>query len=102
MHSHLPDEEAPLECMQRPGEVVFVPKGWQHATVNTKQTLGLLAQVSSGQLKKEREGVEKVAALRARRTELEQQGASMLALRLSAFRSAGSAPFPDRREDVFL
>ena len=68
--------------MQRPGEVVFVPKGWQHATVNTKQTLGLLAQVSSGQLQKEREGVEKVAALRARRTELEQQGAS---LRLSAF-----------------
>ena len=76
--------------MQRPGEVVFVPKGWQHATVNTKQTLGLLAQVSSGQLQKEREGVEKVAALRTRRTELEQQGAS---LHLSAFRPAGSLRF---------
>ena len=98
VHAHLPEEEAPLECMQRPGEVVYVPKGWQHATVNTKQTLGLLAQVSSGRLQKEREGVEKVAALRARRTELEQQGASP---RLSAFRSAGSAPFP-YREDAFL
>ena len=39
VHPHLPPEEAPIECMQRPGEVVFVPAGWQHATVNSQETI---------------------------------------------------------------
>ncbi|KAM4531700.1 jmjC domain-containing protein 8 isoform 2-T2 [Odontesthes bonariensis] len=33
-YPHLPEEEAPLECTIRPGEVLYFPDRWWHATLN--------------------------------------------------------------------
>ncbi|KAM4535811.1 jmjC domain-containing protein 8 [Fundulus diaphanus] len=33
-YPYLPEEEAPLECTIRPGEVLFFPDRWWHATLN--------------------------------------------------------------------
>ncbi|KAM3598664.1 uncharacterized protein V6R79_021085 [Siganus canaliculatus] len=33
-YPHLPPEEAPLECTIRPGEVLYFPDRWWHATLN--------------------------------------------------------------------
>uniref|UniRef100_H2L3K5 Jumonji domain containing 8 n=1 Tax=Oryzias latipes TaxID=8090 RepID=H2L3K5_ORYLA len=33
-YPHLPEDEAPLECTIRPGEVLFFPDRWWHATLN--------------------------------------------------------------------
>jgi len=43
--------EAPLECIQKPGDVIYVPKYWYHATINlaesTAVTGGPPAQVAA-------------------------------------------------------
>ena len=31
----------PLECEQRPGDVLFVPRLWGHGTVNLGETIGV-------------------------------------------------------------
>lgn len=31
--------ERPLECVQTPGDVLFIPDGWEHATLNLGQTV---------------------------------------------------------------
>ncbi|XP_031698307.1 jmjC domain-containing protein 8, partial [Anarrhichthys ocellatus] len=33
-YPHLPEEEAPLECTISPGEVLYFPDRWWHATLN--------------------------------------------------------------------
>ncbi|KAG7233727.1 hypothetical protein INR49_006648 [Caranx melampygus] len=33
-YPHLPEDEAPLECTIRPGEVLYFPDHWWHATLN--------------------------------------------------------------------
>ncbi|XP_028310633.1 jmjC domain-containing protein 8 isoform X2 [Gouania willdenowi] len=33
-YPHLPEDEAPLECTIRPGEVLYFPDRWWHATLN--------------------------------------------------------------------
>jgi hypothetical protein len=35
----------PLECVQRAGEVAFVPTGWNHATINLEPTVGMAYEV---------------------------------------------------------
>jgi hypothetical protein len=30
----------PLECIQQTGELLYVPEGWYHATVNLGDTVG--------------------------------------------------------------
>jgi len=34
-----------LECVQEPGEVIFVPSRYLHAVINTKDSIGIAAQV---------------------------------------------------------
>ena len=38
-----------LECTQEAGDVVFVPHGYSHAVVNTKDSIGLANQVREGE-----------------------------------------------------
>ncbi|KAM7387641.1 hypothetical protein PAMA_009991 [Pampus argenteus] len=33
-YPHLPEDEAPLECTIQPGEVLYFPDRWWHATLN--------------------------------------------------------------------
>ena len=37
-------DEAPIHCVQRPGEAVFVPDGWPHATINVDDAVGMAWQ----------------------------------------------------------
>ena len=44
---HLPDAEyEPLECMQYPGDVVYVPLHWGHAVLNAQDSIGLAVEFS--------------------------------------------------------
>ena len=36
---------APLECIQQAGEVLFVPAGWHHATLNLADSVGLAVEL---------------------------------------------------------
>jgi len=36
-----PRSERPLECFQDGGDLLVMPEGWGHATLNTKQSIGL-------------------------------------------------------------
>jgi quercetin dioxygenase-like cupin family protein len=35
----------PLECVQRAGEVIYLPAGWKHLTVNVGEAIGVGSQV---------------------------------------------------------
>ena len=37
-----------LECIQRPGEILYVPEGWYHATLNYGETLAVAQQARVG------------------------------------------------------
>ena len=37
--------DRPLQCVQRPGDVIFVPAGWSHATLTMGETLGVAQMV---------------------------------------------------------
>ena len=36
--------QAPLECVQGPGELLYVPSGWAHATINLDECVGLAVE----------------------------------------------------------
>ena len=36
----LKEEHRIMECMQRPGEVIYVPSSWGHAVLNTADSIG--------------------------------------------------------------
>jgi hypothetical protein len=40
----LSEDERPYQCVQQPGEVVYLPAGWAHLTVNLDETIGAGAQ----------------------------------------------------------
>ena len=44
VYPKLPTTHRPLECVQRPGDVVFVPKDWFHATANVGDTVAVAQQ----------------------------------------------------------
>jgi hypothetical protein len=35
----------PIECVQEAGEVLFVPSGWEHATANEAESIGLAMEM---------------------------------------------------------
>ena len=38
-YTSLNDQQRPLECVQEPGDVVYLPDGWLHATVSLGPTV---------------------------------------------------------------
>jgi len=34
IYPNLSDEDKPIECIQEPGEILYVPEGWYHAVIN--------------------------------------------------------------------
>ena len=38
-YTELAPEQQPLECVQEPGDVVYLPDGWLHATVSLGPTI---------------------------------------------------------------
>ncbi|XP_068193699.1 jmjC domain-containing protein 8 [Antennarius striatus] len=38
-YPHLPEDKTPLECTIRPGEVLYFPDGWWHATLNLENSV---------------------------------------------------------------
>jgi hypothetical protein len=45
---HLKGEERPLQCSQRAGEVMYLPPGWKHLTLNIGETVGVGGQAIYG------------------------------------------------------
>ena len=38
-------KQKPLKVVQRPGELLFVPTAWSHATLNLETTLGVAIEI---------------------------------------------------------
>ncbi len=38
----------PIECVQRPGDVLYVPARWTHATINLDECVGLALELDTG------------------------------------------------------
>jgi len=36
---------APIEYVQRPGEIVFVPEGWSHGVINLEAVVGVAVEL---------------------------------------------------------
>jgi len=53
----------PIECLQRPGDIMYVPSGWSHQTINVGEALGVGAQRVFGG--KEKEDIAEVALKRS-------------------------------------
>ena len=53
-------EERPLDCVQQPGELLYLPGGWPHLTLNDGEVIGAGAQaeLSSDDLENLRRGAE--------------------------------------------
>ena len=43
----LPDCERPIELVQRPGEVVYVPRGWWHTVLNLEESVAYTRNIVS-------------------------------------------------------
>ena len=41
MYPHLKPEERPIELIQEPGEIIFVPSGWWHTVLNVTDTIAV-------------------------------------------------------------
>ena len=50
MVAKLPPEQRPLEIVQKPGDCVFVPALWWHATYDEEPTLGIGSQFSMAEV----------------------------------------------------
>lgn len=38
-------DEKPVECFQVPGDIIYIPEGWYHSTVNCGQSLAIASQI---------------------------------------------------------
>lgn len=56
VYPHLSHDERPLECVQRAGELVYVPESWWHGTINNGKpfTLSFAAQLKRPETRNER------------------------------------------------
>ncbi|KAK3235289.1 hypothetical protein CYMTET_54500 [Cymbomonas tetramitiformis] len=41
VYPNIPPHERPIECVQRPGETIFVPSGWWHCVLNLSLTVAV-------------------------------------------------------------
>ena len=41
------NSNAPLQCMQYEGDVIFVPRDWGHGVINTQSTIGVAVEFNS-------------------------------------------------------
>lgn len=41
VYPYLPEELKPLEHIQQPGEIVFLPSGWWHCILNASETIAV-------------------------------------------------------------
>ena len=37
-----------IQCVQGPGDMVYVPEGWGHSTVNLDETIGVAMEMDHG------------------------------------------------------
>ena len=44
-YTTLSERERPLECVQEPGDVVYLPDGWLHATVSVGPTVVRMSNI---------------------------------------------------------
>ncbi|CAK0849712.1 unnamed protein product [Prorocentrum cordatum] len=44
VYPNLSADRAPLECIQEPGDVLYIPEGWYHAVLNLADSVALSAQ----------------------------------------------------------
>ena len=65
MYPTLAPGERPLECVQGPGDVVYVPAGWYHAVVNLADSLAVSVQ-SAAPLPEEQEAFKGLSLGRVR------------------------------------
>ena len=49
MRPHLLDEgfDQLFECVQEPGDLLFVPSGWHHSVLNTRLSVSLAVQIGA-------------------------------------------------------
>jgi oxalate decarboxylase/phosphoglucose isomerase-like protein (cupin superfamily) len=40
-------EDKPHECFQLAGDIVYIPEGWYHATINCGQTIAVASQIQT-------------------------------------------------------
>ena len=46
IQTHLPrDPQKVVDCLQMPGDVMFVPHGWGHAVLNLKASAGFAVNI---------------------------------------------------------
>lgn len=45
---HSPPLPLPYSCVQRPSELLYVPRQWSHATVNEQESIGLAVELDVG------------------------------------------------------
>ena len=46
MHSVALEQGAPIECVQHSGDMLYVPKGWGHSTINIEASIGVAYEFS--------------------------------------------------------
>lgn len=44
---HRNNTNRPLQCVQRPGDVLYVPRDWGHGVVNLDNTIGVATEFNS-------------------------------------------------------
>lgn len=42
-----------LECIQQPGDIVFVPYGWAHAVLNIQESVGFAVEMQARDIRKQ-------------------------------------------------
>ena len=40
----MPEDQKPMQCMQSAGDLIYVPEGYWHGTVNLGETIGVSGQ----------------------------------------------------------